>query len=219
MKLYTFPDPAPNPRRVRLFCAEKDIEVESVMLDLMKGEHKSADLLARNSLGQLPVLTLDDGKTHIAETVSICRYLEGLHPDKGPRLFGSTPLEQAQVDMWIRRAEFQVGQPIANFWRHAHPFTARVVEQHKAFGESNRAALVKAVAWLDKEMSDGREWLAGAFFSMADIAAVTNIDFATYIGMAPLGDEGSGPQHVRAWHARVNARPAFVAKPNVTPSL
>src|ERR1700761_6114970 len=102
MILYGAPNPAPNPRRVRIFLAEKGIELAETPVDLMKREHKSPEHVARNSLGQVPTLELDDGTT-ISETVSICRYLEALHPE--PPMFGRTPVEQALVDMWIRRIE------------------------------------------------------------------------------------------------------------------
>lgn len=112
-----------------------------------------------------------------------------------------------------------MGEPVKHFWRHVHPATASLVEQHKAFGESNRAVLARVVAWLDRELSDGRAWLAGDVFSMADITGVTIIDFAKLIGLAPLGDKGLGREHVRAWHARVTARPAFATQSTTGPSL
>ncbi|KLU87000.1 hypothetical protein MAPG_06006, partial [Magnaporthiopsis poae ATCC 64411] len=105
MKLYTSRDPAPNPRRVRLFAAEKGIALDEVMLDLLKLEHKSAAHVARNSLGQVPVLEVDEGggkKTYLTETVAICRYLDALHPDK-ERTVRAHSIEHAKVDMWIRR--------------------------------------------------------------------------------------------------------------------
>ena len=110
MKLYGAPMPAPNPRRVRMFLAEKGIELAETPVNLMKREHKSPEYRAKNSLGQVPTLELDDG-TAISETVAICRYFEELQPE--PRLFGRTPLEKAQVDMWVRRVEFQLMQPVA----------------------------------------------------------------------------------------------------------
>src|ERR1700759_2986563 len=108
MILYGAPLPAPNPRRVRIFLAEKGIDLPETPLSIVKREHKSEEHKARNSLGQVPTLVLDDG-TAISETVAICRYLEETEP--GPKLFGSTPLEKAEVDMWIRRAEFQLMSP------------------------------------------------------------------------------------------------------------
>lgn len=199
MKIYNTPMPAPNPRRVRIFLAEKGVSIPLVDVALQKGEHKAAEHVARNSLGQTPVLELDDG-TCLSETVAICRYLESLYPE--PAMFGRSALEKAQVDMWIRRIEFQVMGPAGNFWRHAHPFTARVVvPQYKEFGESQRGAYERALMWLDGELA-GREFVVGEVFTMADICALSTVDFADWIGLKV--SEGAG--HVRAWHARVSAR-------------
>src|SRR5215469_3096597 len=101
MKLYNEDNPAPNPRKVRIFLSEKGISVPLERVRMMKSEHKAPEFLQKNSLGQVPVLELDDG-TCIAESVAICRYLEELHPE--PALFGSNPIERAQVEMWVRRA-------------------------------------------------------------------------------------------------------------------
>lgn len=201
MKLYSANMPAPNPRRVRIFAAEKGIALPEVMLTLVEREHKSADHLRRNSLGQVPVLELDDGTT-ISETIAICRYLEELHPD--PPLFGSDAKERAVVDMWTRRVDIQIGEPTKMFWRHAHPATAALIEQHNVFGESNRAILARAMQWLDTELADGRSFLTGDRFTIADIAALTVIDFAALIGLDPV----AGNAAVAAWHARVSSRPS-----------
>lgn len=204
MKLYSAPMPAPNPRRVRMAAAEKGVQIEEVMLDLRRGEHKSPEHLARNPLGQVPVLELDDG-TVIAETVSICRYLDAV--GGAPTLFGRAPLEQALIDMWIRRIEIQIGEPTKMFWRHAHPATASLLTQYKDYGASNRDLLDRAMTWFDRELSDGRAFVLGEDFTMADIAAVTIIDFAKLIGMDPLRDRESAS----AWHGRVAERPSYHA--------
>ncbi len=201
MKLYSANMPAPNPRRVRIFAAEKGIELTEVMLSLPNLEHRSPDHLVRNSLGQVPVLELDDGTT-ICETIAICRYLDELHPD--PPLFGSNPKQRAMVDMWTRRIDIQIGEPTKMFWRHAHPATAALIEQHQLFGESNRTVLARAMKWLDMELMDDRMFLAGDHFTIADIAAVTVIDFATLIGLDPV----AGNQAVAEWHARIAVRPS-----------
>ncbi|HWD66509.1 MAG TPA: glutathione S-transferase family protein [Caulobacteraceae bacterium] len=203
MKLYGAPMPAPNPRRVRVFLAEKGIDLTETPLDLRKREHKSEEHRARNSLGQVPTLELDDGDT-ISETVAICRYLEELHPE--PALFGATALEKARVDMWIRRVEFILTQPVGNFWRHAHPYTAALLTQYKDFGESNRAAYGAAQKWLDGELA-GWEFVTGSAFTMADICALSTVDFANWIGL-PIDPERS---NVIAWHQRVSARPSALA--------
>ena len=204
MKLYSAPMPAPNPRRVRMFAAEKGIALDEVMLDLRQRDHKAPDHVVRNSLGQVPVLELDDGTT-ISETIAICRYLDAIQP--APPLFGTTPLEVAQTDMWIRRIEIQIGEPVKMFWRHAHPATAALIEQHQDFGRSNLANLDRAITWLDGELSDGRPFLTGQTFGVVDIAAVTIIDFAELITMQPIKERAN----VAAWHARMAARPSYAA--------
>lgn len=204
MILYGEANPAPNPRRVRIFIAEKGIDLPETRVNLRQREHKAPEHLARNSLGQVPTLELDDG-TAISETVSICRYLEALHPANP--LFGTTALEQAQIDMWIRRVEFQLMTPVGMFWRHAHPLTAALLTQFKDFGESNRDLYARACKWLDRDLGDGRSHLAGEAFSMADIAALTTIDFAAFTGLEMPEDAAN----LRAWHARVSARPSAAA--------
>lgn len=198
MKLYGAPMPAPNPRRVRIFLSEKGIDLAETPVDIMKREHKSDEHKARNSLGQVPTLELDDG-TFISETVAICRYFDEVQPD--PPLFGRTPAEKANVDMWVRRIEFQVMNPVGMFWRHAHPFTSRLLTQFKEFGESNREHYSNAQKWLDRELAD-RPFVAGDAYTMADICLLSTVDFATWIGLTL--DEGN--PNLKAWHDRVTAR-------------
>jgi glutathione S-transferase len=204
MKLYGAPKPAPNPRRVRMFLAEKGIALEETPINLAKREHKSEDFRAKNSLGQVPTLELDDGAT-ISETVAICRYFEEIHPE--PPLFGATPLEKARVDMWVRRVEFQLMQPVGNFWRHAHPYTAALLHQYKDFGESNREAYSNGQRWLDGELADGRPFIAGPSISMADICALSTVDFAHWIGL----DIDPERTHLLGWHERMKVRPSAAA--------
>jgi glutathione S-transferase len=192
--------PAPNPRRVRIFLAEKGIDLPETPVDIMKREHKSEEHRARNSLGQVPTLELDDG-TCISETVAICRYFDEVQPD--PPLFGKTPAEKALVDMWVRRMEFTVMGPVGQYWRHAHPFTARLLNQFKDFGESNREHYQGAQKWLDREL-DGKPFVAGEAYSMADICLLSTVDFATWIGL-PLEPEFA---NLKAWHDRVSDRPS-----------
>ncbi|WP_310498164.1 glutathione S-transferase family protein [Sandarakinorhabdus sp.] len=198
MLLWSAPDPAPNPRRVRLFLAAKGLTCPEKMLSLPARDHKSADVMARNPRGQVPFLELDDG-TIIAETISICRYLDELHPQ--PPMFGTTPLARAQTDMWIRRVETGLGTPISLFWQHGHPLTARLVAQIPAMAEAARAQAFTMMAWFDAQLA-GREWLAGDHVTMADIALLTNIDFASWIGLAVPAEHA----HLLAWHERATAR-------------
>jgi len=203
MILYGAPYPAPNPRRVRIFLAEKGIDLPETPVDIMKREHKSPEHRARNSLGQVPTLELDDG-TCISETVAICRYFEEVQPD--PPLFGRSPVEKALVDMWVRRTEFTVMMPVGNFWRHAHPFTAQLLNQFKDFGESNRETYAGAQRWLDRELAD-RPYLVGDTFTVADICLLSTVDFADWIGLPLL----ENVPNLRAWHGRVSARPSATA--------
>jgi glutathione S-transferase len=205
MKLYNDNDPAPNPRRVRIFLLEKGIDVPLVHVPLAEGKHKTPEFLAKNSLGQLPVLELDDGST-LSESVSICRYLEALHPE--PALFGRSALESARIDMWIRRIELRVMMPAGMVWIHCHPFTAAYAAsqgraQFKDFGESNLKVFAGACRWLDGEIS-GRAFVAGDTYSMADIVLQTTLDFGAAIGI----DLPEDCKNLRDWYARVSSRPS-----------
>ncbi|ODT86732.1 glutathione S-transferase family protein [Phenylobacterium sp. SCN 70-31] len=203
MKLYGEDNPAPNPRRVRIFLAEKGVQVELERVPMRERAHKSPAFLARNPLGQLPVLELDDGG-HLSESVSICRYLDDVSP--GPSLFGETALERARIDMWIRRIEFQLMAPIGQIWRHTHPLTAALLTQYRDFGESNRPRIAQIYAWLDDELRE-RPFIAGDRYSMADIVALTTMDFGLFIGV----EMPPGAAAVREWHERVSARPSAQA--------
>ncbi|MDF2901518.1 MAG: glutathione S-transferase [Phenylobacterium sp.] len=203
MILYGAPMPAPNPRRVRMFLAEKGIDLPETPVDMMKREHKSPEFRAKNSMGQLPALELDDG-TCISETVAICRYLEETHPE--PPLFGRTPVEKALVDQWVRRVEFAVMMPVGNFWRHAHPRTAALLTQFKDFGQSNTETYKGAQKYLNRELQ-GREFLVGDSLTVADICLLSTVDFAEWIGL-PVEEEF---ENLTAWRARVKARPSASA--------
>jgi glutathione S-transferase len=200
MKLYSAPNPAPNPRRVLIFLAEKGVSMPVENISLMKGEHKTPEFAMKNSRMQIPVLELDDGTT-LSESISICRYLDDIYPQSP--LFGTNPLERALVDMWIRRIEFNVMAPVGLFWAHAHPYTARVVTQFKEFGQSNQARWESAVRWLNRELAHGG-FIAGPSFTIADIAALTTIDFAIWIGL-PIPQDCP---NVQRWHEQMLARPS-----------
>ncbi len=203
MILYGTPNPAPNPRRVRIFLAEKGIDLPETNVNMMKREHKSPEFRAKNSMGQIPTLELDDGTT-ISETVAICRYFEETQPE--PPLFGTTPVEMAHVDQWIRRVEFAVMMPVGQFWRHAHPRTAALLTQFKDFGESNKETYLGAQKYMNRELAD-RPFLAGDTYTMADICLLSTVDFANWIGL-PMEAEFTD---LKAWHDRVSARPSATA--------
>jgi glutathione S-transferase len=203
MILYGAPNPAPNPRRVRIFLAEKGVDLPETLINMMKREHKSEDFRAKNAMGQIPTLELDDG-TCISETVSICRYLEELYPE--PPMFGTTPVERAMVDMWIRRIEFSVMMPVGQFWRHAHPRTAALLTQFTDFGESNRATYVGAQKFMNREL-EGHDFVVGNTLTMADICLLSTVDFAEWIGL-PMEAEFT---NLAAWHGRMTARASAAA--------
>ncbi len=198
MKMWTAPDPAPNPRRVRLFLAAKGLTIPETHLSMFKREHKEDAILAKNPRGQLPFLELDDGRV-IAETISICRYLDELHPE--PPLFGSTPFERAETDMWIRRVETALGVPMGLVWQHGHPLTAALVKQIPAMADQARERAQESLAWFDAQLK-GQDWLAGDRFTMADIALLSTVDFGGFIGLAIPETLAN----LSGWQARATAR-------------
>ena len=203
MLFYDSPNPAPNPRRVRIFAAEKGISLPSKEVSIPAREQKSPEFLAINPRGQTPALELDDG-TVIAESVAICRFLEALHPD--PPLFGRTPTEIGLVEMWNRRVEMIAMNPVGQVWVHTHRFTAALPGRNAEWGESNRPRVAEAFAFFDRSLENS-EFLAGDKFSMADILLLTTVDFATFVGCGP------GPENAALlrWHETVSARPSAAA--------
>jgi glutathione S-transferase len=204
MQIYGARYPAPNPRRVRMYLAEKRLSVPYADMDLPTREHKAPDFVAKNSLGQVPTLVLDDG-TVITESIAICRYFEALHPE--PPLFGTTPVEQARIEMWIRRIELQIMGPVSLYWVNAHPLTAGLsAQKYKDFGEAQKRRALDRLRWLEREITNN-EFVAGSTFTMADIIAESAIDFARVIGI-PLPEDASA---LSAWCARMKQRPSFRA--------
>jgi glutathione S-transferase len=194
----------PNSYRVRIFMAEKDIDVPRVEVDLTKGEHKAPEFLKLNSLGQVPVLVLDDG-TVITESVAICRYLEELHPE--PPLFGSDAVARATVEMWNRRIELEVFGTIGDFALHTLEFFKDRVPQFPAFGEAQRRNAPRKWMWLEREMADGRDFIAGDTFSVADITA----SVASWLGEAFKIERPASLPNVNRWLDRVHERPSWSA--------
>lgn len=203
MKLYDTPL-APNPRRVRWFMAEKGItDIEIVQLNLIQGDHKTEDYLGRAGLPNVPALEMDDGTT-ITESVAICRYLESLYPE--PNLFGRDPKETAIIEMWTRRGEMLVATPMMLGVRHTHPALAALETQDAAIAEYNKAAAIRAMKVLDRQLADN-EWLAAGRLTIADIVAFIGIDFGRLIKLRPPEEL----THVGRWHAAMSARPAAKA--------
>jgi glutathione S-transferase len=194
---------APNPRRVRIFLAEKGITVPTVQVDIGKAENRQPEFLAKNPMGGLPVLELDDG-TCIAETVAICRYFERSQPE--PPLLGVGAKGEAVVEMWQRRMELEVALPIMQVFRNTHEFFKGRIPQVPEYGEVCRTTALKRLEWLDRELAD-RPFVAGDDYTIADITALCGIDFGkpTGIRIAPES------KHLARWHEAVSARPSAKA--------
>jgi glutathione S-transferase len=202
MKLYDS-QTAPNPRRVRVFLAEKGVSVPVEQVDIVSAANRQPDFRAKNPTGGLPVLELDDGSI-IAESVAICRYFEELHPT--PPLMGTDAKDRGVVEMWQRRAEIELFNPITQVFRNGHPFFAGRIPQVPEWGEVSRQHAEATMAWFDRELAQ-REFLAGERFSIADITALCGIDFGR------VSKIRIAPEHTNLarWHAAVSARPSAKA--------
>ena len=203
MLFFNSPNPAPNPRRVRIFAAEKGIALPTRDLSIPAREHKSEDYLALNPRGQTPALQLDDGAV-ITESVAICRYLDVLHPQ--PPLFGVSAVEQATVEMWCRRVEMILMPPVGAVWVHTHKFTSALPGRNAEWGEANRPRVFDAMRYFDGALGV-RAFLASDGYTIADILLLTTLDFAGFVGMAMSEDL----TNLQQWHARVSARPSAAA--------
>lgn len=195
---------APNPRRVRIFLAEKGISVPIVPVDLGAMEHKSDRYTAVNPLQRVPALELDDG-TILTESIAICRYFEALQPE--PALFGRQPEEIAKIEMWQRRIELHLLTGIQHVFRHLHPgMKDHEVPQVAAWGEANKPRVLEFLAILDQELSV-RRFAAGDRYSVADITGLIAIDFmrAAKLSVPPEFT------HIGRWHAELSARPSATA--------
>lgn len=203
MKLYDS-KMAPNPRRTRIFMAEKGVSVPTEQVDMMKMEHKTPEYTAINPLQRMPVLVLDDG-TVIAESLAICRYFDALHPE--PPLFGAGAKEIALVEMWSRRVENNFFATVAAVFRHLHPAMKELeVPQVPAWAEANKPRVTQFLELLDTELGK-HEFIAGDRFTVADITALCTVDF-----MKPARlTVPEGAANVKRWHATVSARPSAKA--------
>jgi glutathione S-transferase len=192
---------APNPRRVRIFLAEKGLSIPRVEVDLGKLEHKTAEFSALNPFQTIPVLELDDG-TKISESIAICRYIEELHPE--PNLFGATPLERATVEMWQRRVELHLMLPIAQVMRHSHPHMAQMEDpQVPDWAAANRPRALRNMLIFDGVLSD-RPFIAGGRFTVPDITGLVALDFTRPARIAIPAELGN----LNRWFAELKARPS-----------
>ena len=203
MKLYEFTG-APNPRRVRVFLAEKGINnVPSVQVNIATADNRKPEFLKINPMGGLPVLELDDG-THIAESVAICRYFENVKPE--PALMGVDAKDKAVVEMWNRRMEFEILSMTAGAFRNTNAFFKGRIPQVPEYGEICKNAALKRFEWLDAELAN-RPYIAGDRFTIADITAMVGVDFGRPTNIRI----GAEQQNLARWHASVASRPSAKA--------
>lgn len=205
MKLYN--SIGPNPRVVRMFMAEKGIDIPRVEVDLRAGENRQEAHVKRNPSGQMPTLELDDGR-YLAEITAICEYLEEKHPS--PPLIGTTPEERAMTRMWTRRIDLYIVEPMLNGFRSGEGlafFKPRLRVMPQAADDLKTLAQEK-IAWLDGLIA-GHDFIAGSRFTLADILLFCTMDFAATVGQPVNRDN----RNIAAWYDRVKARPS--AAPSV----
>lgn len=200
MKLYNAE--TGNTKRVRIFIAEKGIKIPITEIGIPL-DTRSEEFRKINSLGEVPVLELDNGQI-ITESLAICRYLEAQFPN--PPLMGTTPQEQGHIEMWSQRIYGQIFMTYGMFARHTMPLFADVVDQVPAFAEMQKKAMPEKWAWLNSEMSDGRPFIAGDTFTMADVHGMTTLMLADIFG--PVPDDCA---HVGVWMETVRERPSWQA--------
>jgi len=191
---------APSPRRVRMFAAEKGIPLEIVEVDIAAGANRTPEFRSVSPAGELPVLELDDG-TRIAESITICRWLEEQRPE--PALFGRSARERAAINEAVDRLMFRLYQPMAHVFRHTHSWWAGRIEQIPAWGEAERAHVWAELAALEARLG-ARDYLVGDALSVADIVAYTTIDF----GKPSNVRLGEAQPNLKRWYAALNARPS-----------
>ena len=211
MKLYDS-KLAPNPRRVRMFMAEKGIECETAQVDIIQGENLSDDFLAINPRGVLPTLVLDDG-TVLDESVAICRYLEEIQPQ--PPLMGTDPVSKAHIEARQRHMEFDGLMGAAEAFRNSFPGFANrglpgnagAVDAVPELVERGKNTVQRFYERLDQALAQS-EFVAGDAFTIADITALCTIDFAAGAARLPIPDDC---ENLKRWHAAVSARPSAAA--------
>jgi glutathione S-transferase len=203
MKIYDFAF-APNPRRLRIFVAEKGLKIPIEQVDIFTGQNRTPQMLAKNPAGGLPFIELDDG-THLAESVAICRYLEGLHPE--PNLMGKDNREQAFIEMWNRRMELNLFAVAARAFQHTNELFKARIKQFPEYGETQRETVKQQLKWLDAQIGN-KPFIAGDRFTIADITALVAVDFA-----AQAAGVSADPalKNLARWHQSVSSRPSAQA--------
>jgi glutathione S-transferase len=204
MKLYD--SIGPNPRIVRMFLAEKGIEIPKQAVDLRKGENREAEHLKRNPHGQMPTLELDDG-SYLSEITAICEYLEEKNPK--PAMIGSTAEERAECRMWTRRVDLNIAEPLTNGYRfgEALKFFEKRIPVAAEASPGLKMIAANRLKWLNEQMADGRDYLCGKRFTLADILLYCFVDFGNQIGQ-PLD---AANKNIAAWFKRVGERPSVQA--------
>jgi len=203
MKIYNS-SLAPNPRRLRIFVAEKGLKIPTEEVDIFTGKNRTPEMLAKNPAGGLPFIELDDG-THLAESVAICRYLEGLHPE--PNLMGKDNREQAFIEMWNRRMELNLFAVAARAFQHTNELFKARIKQFPEYGETQRETVKQQLQWLDTQIGN-KPFIAGDRFTIADITALVGVDFA-----AQAAGVSADPslKNLARWHKSVSSRPSAQA--------
>jgi glutathione S-transferase len=209
MKLYDF-TAAPNPRRARIFIAEKGLVIETVPIDLGKGEHFSETFKRLNPRCTVPVLELDDG-TVFADNIGIARYLEEIHPT--PPLLGTDPVEKGMVAGWNARIEYEGLYAVAEYFRNSSKMFAghaiagpTAYEQIPALAERGKNRSSDFVRMLDRHLA-GRDFICTTGYTMADITALVTVDLFRFAEL-PIGDD---LVNLKRWHEGVSARPSAAA--------
>ena len=196
---------APNPRRVRMFFAEKGLtsELELIEVSINAKANVAPEHLARHPLGLVPVLELADGRI-LRESIAICRYVEELHPT--PSLFGADAWQRAMIEQWNRLVELEVFLPVAQVFRNSHAFWQGRIKQSAEFAEIMREQIRERMAWLDRELAS-RRFVAGEDYTVADITLLCGLDFGKVSGIR-IGDD---LPNLKRWHTEVSARPSAKA--------
>ncbi|MFT4652467.1 MAG: glutathione S-transferase [Kangiellaceae bacterium] len=202
MKIYDTKT-APTPRRVRIFLAEKGIDIEYVQIDLAKGENLSPKMRAKNPIGKVPVLELDDGSC-IGESDAICLYFESLHPQ--PALMGVTPLEKGTIAMWQRQIEMCLFNQIGMCFQHTSGYFKDRMTPVPEFGKVSGINASKYLQVLEKRLATNA-FMAGDSFSIADITAFCAVDFARVVDIR-LDDQQINLQR---WYKQMSQRPSASA--------
>jgi glutathione S-transferase len=192
---------APNPRRLRIFVAEKGLKIPTEQVDIFARKNRTPEMLAKNPAGGLPFIELDDG-AHLAESVAICRYLEGLHPE--PNLMGKDNREQAFIEMWNRRMELNLFAPVSRAFQHTSEIFKPILKQFPEYGETQREITRLQLQWLDAQIGN-KPFIAGDRFTIADITALVAVDFGAQLAGVPMDPS---LKNLARWHQSVSSRPS-----------